>query len=70
MALGSLLGAMTALFLPETAGVDLPDTIEEAEDFGKHHTFFYVPILHKWKAKNEAKKEARRHLNIPQITFS
>lgn len=70
LALGSLLGAMTALFLPETAGVDLPDTIEEAEDFGKHHTFFYVPILHKWKAKNEAKKEARRHLNIPQITFS
>ncbi|XP_059092270.1 organic cation transporter 1-like [Tigriopus californicus] len=70
LALGSLFGAVTALFLPETADVDLPDTIEEAEEFDKHHTFFYVPIVHKWRAKKEAKEEARRNFNIPQITFS
>ena len=31
LGVGALLGSVLALFLPETAGVNLPDTIEEAE---------------------------------------
>ena len=46
LALIGLIGALSAIFLPETAGVDLPNTIEEAEHFGRDQSFFYVPILH------------------------
>ena len=31
LGVGALLASVLALFLPETAGVNLPDTIEEAE---------------------------------------
>ena len=35
MAIFSLLATILAVFLPETAGIKLPDTIEEAEVFFK-----------------------------------
>ena len=47
MGVACVVGAVTALFLPETAGADLPDTIEDAEKFGKDLPFFYMPILGK-----------------------
>lgn len=53
----SILTAMVCLFLPETAGVDLPHTIEHVEKFADGLSFFYVPILHLKSA--EGKKEPR-----------
>ncbi len=34
------------MFLPETAGKDLPNTVSEAEDFGLGDPFFYMPFIH------------------------
>lgn len=45
LGIGGVVGAIISIFLPETAGLDLPHTIEEAENFGKNVKFFYVPIL-------------------------
>ncbi|EDV94421.1 carcinine transporter [Drosophila grimshawi] len=38
-----LLGGIGALFLPETLHKKLPDTIEEADNFGRHDKFFSLP---------------------------
>ena len=46
LAFGGLLAASASVFLPETAGIDLPNTIKEAESFGVDQSFFYIPILH------------------------
>ena len=46
LGIGGVIGAIISIFLPETAGLDLPHTIDEAENFGKDVKFFYVPILH------------------------
>lgn len=51
LGLGSFLGAAFSLFLPETAGVDLPDTVEDAEQFGKGQKFWLVPCIEKRKSK-------------------
>ena len=40
------------LFLPETAGVDLPDTIEDAESLGKGQKFFSMPIFSRHRKQN------------------
>ena len=53
LAIGGYLAAGAAVFLPETAGKDLPNTIEEAEAFGRDQPFFYVPILHEKKKAKE-----------------
>ena len=42
----SLVAAVSSLFLPETAGMDLPDTVYEIENFEKKLSFFFMPILH------------------------
>jgi hypothetical protein len=34
--LGPLIGALLCIFLPETANTELPDTLEEGENFGKY----------------------------------
>jgi len=52
------LGSTTAIFLPETAGVDLPATIEEAETFGLGQSLFYVPVLHDKLAKKKMEDES------------
>jgi OCT family organic cation transporter-like MFS transporter 4/5 len=44
MALICLVGSVATSFLPETIGSKLPETIEEADRFGKHDTYFsYKP---------------------------
>jgi hypothetical protein len=45
--IGGFVAAWTSLLLPETAGVNLPDTIEEAEEFGVGQSFFLVPFIEK-----------------------
>jgi OCT family organic cation transporter-like MFS transporter 4/5 len=39
----TLSGVFSALFLPETLHQKLPNTIQEAESFGKHQSFWHVP---------------------------
>ena len=55
LGIGGALTACVCIFLPETAGLDLPHTIEEAENFGKDTDFFYIPFLHERKKKKENK---------------
>ena len=38
---------LTTALLPETAGIELPDTVAEAEQFGIGQEFFYLPGLKK-----------------------
>jgi len=54
----SFAGAVVCLLLPETAGVELPDTVEEAEALHRDTVFFHVPCLARgaWKPEKEAKK--------------
>ncbi len=35
-----LVGGVAASFLPETAGAELPETIKEADEFGRDQKFF------------------------------
>ncbi|CAB4068206.1 SLC22A4_5 [Lepeophtheirus salmonis] len=39
----SVMGGITALFLPETLGKHLPNTLEEGEGFGNHFSMFSCP---------------------------
>lgn len=47
--IGGFIAAWTSLLLPETAGVNLPDTIEEAEEFGVGQSFFLFPFIEQKK---------------------
>ncbi|XP_037093856.1 organic cation transporter protein-like isoform X2 [Pollicipes pollicipes] len=40
-----LIGAAVTLYLPETFGQKLPDTIEESENFGRDQTLCHIPWL-------------------------
>jgi len=40
----SILGSLPGLFLPETAGVKMPDTLEDIKQFGKKDRFFWMPL--------------------------
>ncbi len=42
---GGILACFVAVGLPETAREKLPDTLEQAREFGKDQPFFYVPGL-------------------------
>lgn len=50
-----LLGGALPLFLPETAGVPLPNTVREAEDLARESKFFSMPILEERKQKRKTK---------------
>lgn len=39
----AFMGAMSVLFLPETLGHDLPQTIDQGEEFGKDQSFWWLP---------------------------
>merc|ERR1711874_575293 len=49
----SLVGAIPGLFLPETADLKMPASLEDMEDFGKHDRFFWLPLC---KGKRRFKK--------------
>ncbi len=57
MALICLTGGLAASFLPETAGSELPETMEEAAEFGKDHGYFswVMPHHNRAGAKNKVK---------------
>lgn len=47
--IGGVLGALCLPWMPETADEKLPDTVEQAEEFGKGQTLFPIPILNRRK---------------------
>jgi len=52
-----LLGFIPGLFLPETQGCNLPDTIEETHSYGKRDRFFWMPFMGKEKRYKEKSKD-------------
>ena len=60
----SALCALLPLFLPETAGVELPDTVEDVENFGSNNGFFHVPWIEERRQKKEAKRrKGEKHIS-------
>ena len=43
--IGGVIGAFCLPWMPETVDEKLPDTVEQAEEFGKGQTIFPMPIL-------------------------
>lgn len=41
------IGAVIAMFLPETAGKNMPQNFEETEDIICEQKFFDIPFIHK-----------------------
>ena len=41
--------------LPETQGLEMPQTLEEGENFGKNQKFWYIPCLEPQKNKTNVK---------------
>lgn len=52
-----LTGAMTAFFLPETLGQRLPESMAEAQEFGKGQPFWGLPKSNIHDDKEETTKE-------------
>ncbi|XP_012268122.2 carcinine transporter-like [Athalia rosae] len=53
----SFVVAVQALFMPETLGQDLPQTLEEGNDFGREQSFWWLPCI---SSTNEKKKKFRK----------
>jgi len=56
-----LLSSVPGLFLPEPAGVNLPDSVEEAEQFGRNDKFFWMPLMgtaHRYKVDKNKQEVA------------
>jgi len=45
ISLVAIIASIPGLFLPETAGVNLPDNLESMKTFGKNDRFFWMPLL-------------------------
>ena len=58
MATFGCVAALTSLFLPEAADSTLPETLAEAEEFGKNQEFLYVPIVSKLRLRKNASAAA------------
>merc|ERR1711931_210086 len=50
-----LAGALPGLFLPETAGTNLPDTLDEAKVYGTKDKFFWIPLMNAEERYKEPK---------------
>ncbi len=57
---GSLLGAAVSVLLPETADVDLPDTVEEARAFGRGQSVWRMPCIERRKKEKELIEEKEK----------
>jgi len=64
----AFVASIPGLFLPETAGVNLPDNLESMKTFGKNDRFFWMPLLgadaRQDKQKSSNKKEVRAEENL------
>ena len=52
--------SLLPLLLPETAEETLPDTIEEANNFGQNQGFFDIPILNRYLRRKKSNEEEKR----------
>jgi hypothetical protein len=57
MGTGSFIAAALVLKIPETATMDLPDSMEAAEEFGTNQKLFEIPILNKARKRNQVDTE-------------
>ncbi len=55
---GSLLASVTSVFLPDTTDAKLPETVEEADLFGRGQKFFAVPFFERRRARRRKMLEA------------
>jgi len=64
----AFVASVPGLFLPETAGVNLPDNLESMKTFGKNDRFFWMPLLgadaRQDTQKSSNKKEVRAEENL------
>jgi len=60
----SLLGSVVTLFLPETCNENLPNTIEDANEFGKDQGFGYCILCSK-DTKNQTVDATRKETLLP-----
>lgn len=69
----AFVASIPGLFLPETAGVNLPDNLESMKTFGKNDRFFWMPLLgadaRQDKQKSSNKKEVRAEENLAFSSF-
>lgn len=70
-----VLGTIVMMFLPETLHQKLPETLRDAEKFGKTQPFWYIPKpVHHNEAKdngdinNTKDRDLLEKLNQPQFT--
>lgn len=59
----ALLGALLALILPETTGIDMPQTFEEAEELINKQKMFDIPCLRKAKSTEQGYINASFEMN-------
>jgi len=52
----SLLAATVVLFLPETLGRDLPQTLRQGEEFGKDQSFWTLPCCDRSRSSNRRRR--------------
>ena len=57
----SLVGAVPGLFLPETAGLELPATLADAATFGTRDSFFWLPVM-----RNTPRQTCQRCFTLPR----
>merc|ERR1712130_218202 len=58
----AIIASIPGLFLPETAGVNLPDNLESMKTFGKNDRFFWMPLL--GSATREVKPKTSKKTEI------
>lgn len=64
----SFVAAISSMFIPETLGQKLPETLAEAKVFGRGQPFWSIPkasVGYVQKAKDE-EEDARMKLNQPE----
>ncbi|XP_012268147.2 carcinine transporter-like isoform X2 [Athalia rosae] len=63
----SLFTAFLTLFLPETVDQDLPESLQEGNDFGKEQSFWWIPCISR---SPEKKKAYRKKLGTTNAGFN
>ena len=61
----SLLASATVIFLPETGGENLANTIAEGEDFGKGQSFFHLLFME--RRRREKLKSRTNAINLNHV---
>ncbi|XP_051159899.1 organic cation transporter protein-like isoform X2 [Leptopilina boulardi] len=63
----SIIDALLTLGLPETLDQDLPESLEEGNDFGKEQSFWWIPCI---STSHVKKKKYRRKLGATNAGFN